>query len=132
MAQQLDRDLSEIPGHRRIYPWEDWIGGSVWEVKRGVDFQIRPDTFRDVVHNYASRKGLRVATRVRGDAVEFQFYQPPAGVESTQEETPKLPKPTQPGKYIDHADCGHERTPVARQKCRRERRKNANPEGESQ
>jgi len=64
---------SRTGGQNRIYPWDEWANGSVWQVKRGEDFHVSPGTFRGNVAVTARRRGLRAVTSINGDVVTFQF-----------------------------------------------------------
>lgn len=126
MAQQLNRELSptvrsrRAGGHPGIYPWDEWTNGGVWLLKRGEDFDVKASGFRAQLNQQASKRGMKVSTRVRGEAIEFQFYQPSSGVMP-----PQLPKSDR--RKTVHSDCDHESTRAARAKCREERRKNTEP-----
>lgn len=98
------------------YPWSEWTNGETWELTRGRDFDCQAHTMRPRFVAEARKRGMTVTTRITGETISFRFI-----------------GPDDPSRgYINHGACDHPRTTAARQKCRRERRKNANPEGESQ
>ncbi len=54
------------------YPWEEWFDGSVWAIKRGEDFDVSVATFRSMAYTTASRRHLKLTSRVDGDTVLLQ------------------------------------------------------------
>jgi len=64
MAEVLDsyqfRDPS--PPSSARYPWDEWTNGRVWELRRGVDFDIE---LRDMAREFrraAARRGKQART----------------------------------------------------------------------
>jgi len=64
MAEVLDsyqfRDPSPPSSVR--YPWDEWTNGQVWELRRGVDFDIE---LRDMAREFrraAAKRGKRART----------------------------------------------------------------------
>lgn len=55
------------------YPWHLWANGKTHKVVRGMDFETSTETFRRTLGSHACAHNLKVTTRVRGDAVWFQF-----------------------------------------------------------
>jgi hypothetical protein len=47
-----------------IYPWDEWLDGSVWELEQGVDFKGTPATFRSVAIGQARKREGKVRTRL--------------------------------------------------------------------
>jgi hypothetical protein len=67
-------DASSTPPHgKSIYPWKTWTDGRGHWVRRGMHFLKEAKAFRNMLLSAAKRRGLKVVTRVRGDAVWFQF-----------------------------------------------------------
>jgi hypothetical protein len=64
------------PGRR--YPFDDWLDGRVWCVEPGVDFDSKPEAFRNYVHKAAKARGLKVHTYIEKEtgAVIFEAYTP--------------------------------------------------------
>ncbi|MFE1024973.1 hypothetical protein ACFW5I_10460 [Streptomyces sp. NPDC058818] len=60
-------------GAPRRYPWDDWMDGSMWHLKRGVDYQTTTKVFRDIVYNAARRGGRTVHTRVIDNGIVITF-----------------------------------------------------------
>ena len=63
------------------YPWDEWSNGRIWTASFGEDFQTKPESFRQYLHNEATKRGLKVHTRIitAWDAppeVMFRFYHP--------------------------------------------------------
>jgi len=65
----------ELPQHgNTIYPWPLWENGSVHRAKRGRHFHdISPESFRRSILLRAKTIGRKAVTRIKGDAVTFQF-----------------------------------------------------------
>lgn len=64
-------DLPAAPP-RRYYPWAEWFDGQPREARRGVDFDVAPLSFRQMVFTAAKRRGLQAKIVMRGDTVYFQ------------------------------------------------------------
>lgn len=74
MAERIE-PLKVRPGRAQRYPWAEWMDGSAWRIKRGVDFDSAAPAMRSVITAAASRRGVRVKTTVPDDeTVEFQFF----------------------------------------------------------
>ncbi len=58
-------------GHRS-YDWVTWFDGTVYELERGVDFDVLPESMRSAVHYAAASRGLAVKTKVQGDNIVVQ------------------------------------------------------------
>lgn len=60
--------LGEFPpaGNRRKYPWEDWLNGEIWMLRRGTDFDadVQIWSVRSAATMYAHRHGLRIRTSI--------------------------------------------------------------------
>lgn len=57
---------------RRSYDWDTWFDGSVYELERGVDFEVLPESMRSAVHYAAESRGLTIKTQVQGDNIVVQ------------------------------------------------------------
>jgi hypothetical protein len=64
MAKTLDdypfRDPSPPSSVR--YPWDEWTNGRVWELRRGVDFDIEPRDMAREFRRAAVSRGKRART----------------------------------------------------------------------
>jgi hypothetical protein len=78
MARQLDS--FPTPPTRR-YPWEEWLDGHVWELRRGEDFSAKPATVISNARSQAKRRGGIIRTRLGGElgreAIVLQFSREP-------------------------------------------------------
>lgn len=45
------------------YPWAEWLDGSVWELTRGIDFQVEVDSLLPQVYTQAKNRGLTAHTQ---------------------------------------------------------------------
>lgn len=78
MARRL-KAFPEVRGGRRAkYPWDEWTDGSIWELKRGQDFEVPRYAMQTMLHTKARQLGLKVRTRSyeseKGDEIlVFQF-----------------------------------------------------------
>lgn len=66
MARRLDALPSRNNG-RAIYPWGEWLDGSIWELTQGEDFTCALQGFRNMVHQAAHRRNLTAHIRMTGD-----------------------------------------------------------------
>lgn len=79
MAKRLDEFPDEAPRSNRKYPWSQWTDGSVWEIRRGDDYDVATENMRVNLHMKADALARKVRTRkVSDDAGEgliFQFLE---------------------------------------------------------
>lgn len=72
MAEQLDTFTFPGPGRRSLYPWDEWLDGSVWRLIEGEDFSTSPKAFMRAANAAGARRGLTVQTTSDGPAVVIQ------------------------------------------------------------
>lgn len=75
MASKLSKYEFTTRGRHDLYPWDQWMDGSIWQVERGSDFHSDPESFRTGLHQKASKHNMKVRTQVDSTSVVFQFYQ---------------------------------------------------------
>ena len=73
MAEVLKEFTFPGRGKWSPYPWDEWMDGRIWRVRRGVDFHSQSSSFRVTVQTQAFRHNRKVRTTVDGDCVVFQF-----------------------------------------------------------
>lgn len=71
MATKVKQMPRPASGRRR-YPWDEWLNGEAWKLRRGVDFESEIYNFRNLAHLTARRRGLRVQTVIDGDTIYVQ------------------------------------------------------------
>lgn len=85
-------------GQRR-YPWSEWTDGSVWEIRRGVDYDVATENMRVNLHMKADGLAIKVRTRKvndeSGEGLVFQFVDPEG------EEMRKVMAQAQPAEVTD-------------------------------
>lgn len=64
---------AQLPNGNTIYPWARWTSGRQFRVRRGRQFKISAASFRNSLTARASKLGMAVITRVKGNTVTFQF-----------------------------------------------------------
>lgn len=80
MARRLD--AFPFTGTRRLrrYPWDEWIDGGAWEIRRGDDYDVDTENMRVNLHMKADALAIKVrTTKVRdehGEGLAFQFFDP--------------------------------------------------------
>lgn len=79
MAKRLTTFPGGKPESRRQYPWQDWADGSVWEIRRGDDYDVSTENMRVNLHMKADSLLRKVRTqKVRdqqGEGLVFQFLE---------------------------------------------------------
>ena len=79
MARQLPHFPRRPPERHRRYPWEAWTDGSVWEIRRGVDYDVATENMRINLHmrgDLALRKvRARKVRDEQGEGLIFQFVE---------------------------------------------------------
>jgi hypothetical protein len=80
MARRIDS--LEDDGTARRYPWVEWTQeDTIWEIRRGEDYDVATENMRVNLHERANYQNQRVTTRkVAGadwEGLRFQFVGPP-------------------------------------------------------
>ena len=74
----MAKTVSDLPSpHARgvaKYPWNQWLDGQIWCLRRGEDFAARctPLYIGQIARSAGLRRGLKVTARVAGDDVYIQ------------------------------------------------------------
>lgn len=80
MARRLDGFPTNGASPQRRYPWDEWTDGSVWEIRRGDDYDVATENMRVNLHIKAEAKVMKVRTRKlhdeQGEGLVFQFHDP--------------------------------------------------------
>lgn len=75
MARKVD-SFPPTPG-RPKYPWDKWFDGSIWELKRGKDFDCKATSLRVMAVGMATDRNLTVKTRTTDEnTVYIQAVKP--------------------------------------------------------
>lgn len=62
--------LPKFPPHNNAkYPWDEWLDGQLWQVKRGEDYAPPAEVFRSYIHRVARERGLLATVRKVGEDV---------------------------------------------------------------
>lgn len=48
----------------RLYPWDDWFDGRIWQLEQKVDFDGPATSLERVIRTSANRRGLKVRIRI--------------------------------------------------------------------
>ena len=76
MATKL-KSYKFIPkGKSAVYDWDKLLDGSIWELRRGKDFNTGPISMRCAAYIAAARRGIKVRCSVSEDRVVLQAYTP--------------------------------------------------------
>src|SRR4051794_29071360 len=77
MARRLESFPRDEQSHPRRYPWSDWTDGSVWEVRKGEDYDVATENMRVNLHMKADALLRKVRTQKvadeRGEGLVFEF-----------------------------------------------------------
>ena len=72
MAEILDDHEFGKVGRNDAYPYDEWFDGQVWKLYQGVDFDCTVISMRVNLYNAAKRRGIKIRTSMRVDAVILQ------------------------------------------------------------
>jgi hypothetical protein len=65
----------ERHGPSEMYPWDEWLDGSIWKLVRGDDFTTKTKSFQYQVYAKAARRDVNVRVSVRdGNTLVIQAY----------------------------------------------------------
>src|SRR3954447_2889238 len=82
MAKRLESFPGDVPSGARRYPWAEWTDGSVWEIRRGEDYDASTENMRVNLHMKADQLAQKVRTKKirdeQGEGLVFQFFDPEA------------------------------------------------------
>src|SRR3954467_13759357 len=80
MAKRLENFPGDAPSVGRRYPWPEWTDGSVWEIRRGDDYDAATENMRVNLHMKADSLAKKVRTKKvrdeQGEGLVFQFFDP--------------------------------------------------------
>ena len=76
-VERFEKDVQEAP---RRYPWEQWCDGSIWEIRRGEDYDVPTENMRVNLHERTRQRVMKVRTEKfkdkRSEGLRFQFIAP--------------------------------------------------------
>ena len=73
MAEVIrDEEWPSDPWQAGVYPWDEWLDGQPRRLRRGVDFEALPSSFRGAAAMAATRRRVKIRTRTVGDEVFLQ------------------------------------------------------------
>lgn len=70
MATKIDAFEDKVATSK--YPWNEWADGSIWELKKGEDYD-KPETIRGIVYSHACTRCMSVKTRSYDGGNRFQL-----------------------------------------------------------
>jgi hypothetical protein len=62
--------------NKSMYPWMQWLDGSVWVLDVGKDFKVKPQSFRSLAATTAQKHGKKVRIAVRNKHLYMQAFKP--------------------------------------------------------
>lgn len=78
MGRRLDAFPEQPSRGQRRYPWDEWIDGSAWEIRRGEDYDVATENMRVNLHMKADSLLAKVRTHKfddgQGEGLIFQFF----------------------------------------------------------
>lgn len=84
----MAKKVKELPpsamGTGGLYPWDEWLDGSAWELRQGEDFSVSVSSMKSQATIRAKKRGLGLHTRERGKLLYVQAIH---GVEANNGET---------------------------------------------
>jgi hypothetical protein len=107
MAKRLDIFPGDHTGPRQKYPWSDWTDGSVWQIRRGEDYDVATENMRVNLHMKADALSRKVRTKKitdeHGEGLVFQFLasEEMEAVQMAQEADPQKAKSAMKALYAD-------------------------------
>ena len=69
-----DNSSNMTKGEKAVYPWDEWLDGSIWRLTHGKDFQPHPLMMERIIRTRATGRGARVQLRhepLRGGTEPF-------------------------------------------------------------
>jgi hypothetical protein len=74
------KKLDEFPGGdmptKAKYPWDEWLDGSPWELRRGEDYMTNTPSFLATANKTARNRGKQLRSRTikddKGEGIAIQ------------------------------------------------------------
>ena len=82
--------VTEFPkikrGRPEVYPYKEWFNGKPWALRQGVDFHVKPESFKAAIYARKNAMGLviQTATEVDKDGVATVYVQRLKGAAATK------------------------------------------------
>jgi hypothetical protein len=68
------KEVGRNPRSQTKYPWDLWMNGKVHVAMTGIDYKVSKPVFQTMLHNFARRNEIFVATMDLGpDGMRFQY-----------------------------------------------------------
>jgi hypothetical protein len=68
MAEQL----ANFDFPKKKYPWEEWLDGNIWRIKKGEDYDIDTENMRIMICNKGRGVGKKIESTIEDDSIVFQ------------------------------------------------------------
>lgn len=49
-------------GRPEVYPYKEWFNGKAWALKQGVDFHVKPESFKAAIYARKNKMDLTIKT----------------------------------------------------------------------
>lgn len=87
MAERIDPAEAVVHkgGAPRKYPWDEWMDGSCWKLRAGVDYRVSTESFRATAYKQATRSGHTVQVLRVSNGLTIQFTPKTASSEKKKE-----------------------------------------------
>lgn len=69
------KKMPSVPHTPKTYDWNELLDGQCWKLVKGEDFQCKVASFRCVAFQAATKRGMKLVTRVDGDNIYIQAIQ---------------------------------------------------------
>lgn len=85
MAKQLESFKFRTRGRVQKYPWNEWLDGSIWELKKGEDFTINTRIMRNSARSAADRRRVQIRTQIPNEnTLIIQAYHKSSSPDATE------------------------------------------------
>jgi len=55
-------------------PLETYLDGRIWQLQKGVDFEVKPENFKSTLYKIAAKQNKKLRTAIVGDIITVQSY----------------------------------------------------------
>ena len=66
----------EFIHHRTVYPWDEWLNGQIWQLKKGVDFETEIVSMYNLIRTTAKRRKLLIRIQTTSDSIILKVTGP--------------------------------------------------------
>jgi len=69
MAEKIESYKARHVGAKQVYPWDEWLDGSIWRLTHCEDFECSIVSIGCYIRATAKKRGFKCSVYVEGESV---------------------------------------------------------------